>query len=77
MQIINSNLEALLEYQNIKTCLQKVTFQIGLEKFSWFKRLKILFGGHVINNLNGEEIFGTFYENELQNATQKNLELKK
>ena len=29
-----------------------------------------------INDLNGEEIVGTFYENELQKRDQKNLELK-
>ena len=29
-----------------------------------------------INDLNGEEIVGTFYENELQKRNQKNLELK-
>ena len=32
---------------------------------------------YVINDLNGEEIIGTFYENELQNTDQKNLEWKK
>ena len=32
----------MLEYQNIKTFLQKVTFQIGLKKFLWLKKLKIL-----------------------------------
>ena len=29
---------------------------------------------YVINDLNGEEIIGTFYENELQRADQKNSE---
>ena len=32
---------------------------------------------YVINNLNGEEIVGISYENELQRTNQKNLELKK
>ena len=32
----------MLEYQNIKTFLQKLTFQIGLKKFLWLKKLKIL-----------------------------------
>ena len=33
----------------------------------------------VIKNLNGEEMFGTFYENELQKKIKKNqsLELEK
>ena len=32
---------------------------------------------YVINDLNGEEIVGTFYENELRKQIKKNLELKK
>ena len=33
---------------------------------------------HVINDLNGEEIIGTFYETELQKTNKKKkLELKK
>ena len=32
---------------------------------------------YVINDLNGEEIVGTFYENELQKTNEKILELKK
>ena len=55
----------LLEYQNTKKILQKVTVQIGL-KFLRLKKLKILFRGHVVNDPNGEEIAGTFYEKELQ-----------
>ena len=33
MKILNSKLVIFLEYQNIKTFLQKVTLQIGLKKF--------------------------------------------
>ena len=32
----------MLEYQNIETFLQKLTFQVGLRKFLWLKKLKIL-----------------------------------
>ena len=32
---------------------------------------------YVINDLNGEEIVGTFYKNELLKTIKKNLELKK
>ena len=32
---------------------------------------------HVISDLNGEEIVGTFYEKELQKTNKKSLELKK
>ena len=66
----------LLEYQNTKKILQKVTVQIGL-KFLRLKKLKILFRGHVVNDPNGEEITGTFYEKELQKKKIKNgLQLK-
>ena len=32
----------ILEYQNIKTCLQKAMFQISLKKFLLLKKLKTL-----------------------------------
>ena len=32
---------------------------------------------YVINDLKGEEIIGTFYENNLQKTNQKELRLKK
>ena len=32
---------------------------------------------YVITDLNGEEIVGPFYENELEKEIKKNLELKK
>ena len=32
---------------------------------------------YVISDLNGEEIFGSFYEKELQKTNQNELELKK
>ena len=31
----------------------------------------------VINDLNGEEIVGTFYENKLQKTNEKELRIKK
>ena len=36
------------EYQNIKTFLQKVTFQIGLKKFLKLKTLENLCHGHML-----------------------------
>ena len=44
-KILNLKLVLLLEYQNIKTFLQKVTLQIGLRKSLWLKKLKILCSG--------------------------------
>ena len=73
----NLKLVILLKYWNIKTFLQKVTLHIGLKKFLWLKKLKILYCGHVINDLNGEEITGTFYENELQKTNQKEFRIEK
>ena len=55
------------EYENPKTFFLKATLQIGLKKYLLLKKLKITC---VINDLNGEEITGTFYEKELQKANQ-------
>ena len=40
-------------------------------------KLKIQFHGHVINDLNGEKIIGTFYEKELQKTNQKEFRIEK
>ena len=40
-------------------------------------KLKIHFHGHVINDLNGEKIIGTFYEKELQKNNQKEFRIEK
>ena len=40
--------------------------QIDQKKCLEFENLKILCRGHVISDINGEEIVGTFYEKELQ-----------
>ena len=42
MKMLNLKLAIMLEYQNIKTYLQKIMFQIGLKKFLWLKKLKTL-----------------------------------
>ena len=62
MKILNLKLVMLLEYQNKKIFLQKVLFQVGLKKFLRLKELKVLCRGHVISDLKGEEIVGTFYK---------------
>ena len=36
-----------------------------------------IFNGHAINDLNGEEIIGTFYEKELQKTNQKEFRIEK
>ena len=64
------------EYQNIGIFLQKVTYQIG-HKILWLKKLKnmVLRYSYIINDLNGEEIVGTFYENALQKTNQKEFRI--
>ena len=47
-EILNLKLVVLLEYQNIKILLQRVTPQIGLRKFLWLKKLKILCHGYML-----------------------------
>ena len=44
----NLKLVILLEYQNIKTFLQRVALQIGLKKFLRLKKLKILCRGRML-----------------------------
>ena len=43
-----------------KNILQKAMFQIGLKKLLLLQKLKILFHGHVISDIKGGEIVGTF-----------------
>ena len=47
-KILNFRLMTLSEYQNIKKIFQKVTLQIGQEKFLWLKILQILCRGHIL-----------------------------
>ena len=37
----------------------------------------MLFGGHFISDLNGEQIVGTFYKKELQKTNQKEFRVEK
>ena len=72
MKILSLKLVILLEYQNIKLFLQKVTLKSGLKMFLWLKDFKVLNRGlFFINNLNGEEIVRKFYENKCQKTNQK------
>ena len=48
IKILNTKLVILLEYQNLKIYLQKATLQIGLKRFLWSKKLKIMCRGHVL-----------------------------
>ena len=55
----------------------KDTHQTGLKKFSLLVKLKTVPWTYVINDLNGEEIAGTFYEKELQKTNQKEFRIEK
>ena len=46
----------------------------------WLQKLKVQFHGHlllIINDLNGEEIIGTFYGKELQKTNKKEFRIEK
>ena len=51
-------------YIYIYIYLQKITLQIGLNKFLWLEKLQTLSRGHLITDLKGGEIFGTFCSTE-------------
>ena len=44
-----------------------------MKNYLLLKRLEILLRGHVISDRKGEQIFGTFYQKELQKANQKEV----
>ena len=52
--------------------------QIGQKKYSLLKKIKSTVPRtYVLNDLNGEEIIGTFYENELLKTDQKEFKIEK
>ena len=77
IKIQNSKLFICLEYQNIKIFFQNATLQIGRKKYLWSGKLKTLFRGHIISDLKGEDIVGTFYENKLQETNSKEFRIEK
>ena len=65
----------ILKYKNI---FAKVDTPNWFEEVFLIKKIKnVLLWMYVINDLNGEEIVETLYENELQKSIKKSLELKK
>ena len=65
----------MFESQSIKIFLLKVIHLIGVKKF-----LLDCFAvpwTYLINDLNGEEIKGSFYEKELQKTNQKEFRIEK
>ena len=75
--VINLKLVILLEYQNIKTFLQKAMFQIDLKKFLWLKKLKTLFHGHMLLViLKEKKLLERFSKKNCKKQIKKTLELK-
>ena len=80
IKVINLKLVIFLEYQNIKKIFAKGYTPNWSEDILVIKKVKnTMLLTYVINDRNGVEIVGMFYENELQNKKQikKILELKK
>ena len=74
IKILNSKLVILLEYQNVKIFLQKVIFQIGLKKFLWLKKLKMLCRGHkLLIVLMKEVLLECFAKTNCQREIKKNF----
>ena len=68
----------LLEYQNIKTFLQKGYVPNWSEEVFVIKKVKNTAPWtYIISDLKEEEIVGTFYEKKLQKKIRKSLESKK
>ena len=60
--------------------MQRATLHFGLKKFLRLKKSRLSFMlliNYVINDLNGEENTGTFYEKELQNIDQQEFQIEK
>ena len=79
--IINNlklKLVILLEYQNIKIFLQKITLQIALKKLLWLKKLKALSHGHMLLMiLIKKKLLGNSTKKICKIQFKKSLEMKK
>ena len=71
VKILHLKLVILLEYQNIKIFLQKNVSNWSEEVFVVKKVRNTIPWTYVICDFNGEEVFRTFYEKELQKTNQK------
>ena len=74
-KILNSKLVIMLEYQNTKIFLLKDILQIGLKKFLWLEKLKILFYGHLLLAiLMVKKLLEHFKKKNCKKQIKKNLE---
>ena len=78
MKILNLKYLIFLEYQNIKTYLQKAMFQISLKKFLLLQKLKTLCYGHMLLViLKAKKLLKRFTKKYCKGQIKKRLELKK
>ena len=77
-KILNLKLVTMLKFQNIKTFFLKDILQIGQKKFLVISKIKNTDPWtYVINDLNGEETNGSFYEKELQKTNQNEFRIER
>ena len=75
---LNLKLVIMLQFQGIKTFLLEDILQFCPKQFLLLAKLQSTVPWTwVINNLNGEEIIGTFYEKELQKINQEEFRIEK
>ena len=78
IKILDFKLKILLDYQNIKTFLQKAMFQIGQKKFLLLKKLKTLFRGHMLLViLNAKKLLESLTKKNYKKQIKNSLELEK
>ena len=77
-KILNFKLVIVLEYQNIKIFLEKVTLQTCLKKFLGLKKLKTMCRGQMLSLIFIEKkLFERFPKTNCQKQIKNNLKLKK
>ena len=68
----------MLEYQSIKMFLQEGYVPNWSEEVFVIKKVKnTVLWTYLINDLNGEEIVGTFQDNEIQKTNQRECRIEK
>ena len=74
IKILNLKVVILLEYQNMKTFLQKAMFQISLKKFFLLKvKIAVLWTSVISDLKNEKKLSEHFTKKELQKTNQKEL----
>ena len=77
-KIANLKLVIMLEYQNTKLFLQNITLEVGLKNFLWLKKLKILYGGHMLLMvLTEKKLLERFMKKISKKQIKNSLELEK